>query len=370
MKRTALRFAGTTTATARPATVGLRHLRARGLSSSVTSGEEAWAEHQKGLRRLPVPSLEETVARYAEYVAPLVSEAEAAHARALAEEFARGEGRALQSELLALDRESPTSWLEGWWDTMYLTIRDPLPVNVNPFFIMQDDPERRSQVARAAGLANACAKFQRLVRTGQLKPDMEKTTPLDMSQYTKLFAAARIPRASRDEMVYHPDSRHMAVLSHNHFYTVEIITEDGSVVPEKDIQRQLQQILNESAPSGTREPGLGVLTADWRSPDSWASVRSELISSHGDNKHALEKIDSALFVLVLEPEAPAKGDDIAKVFLHGDMRQRWFDKLQNEKIPITVSSFQRQALPYARALEKSLLEMRDVLDASTTSTSA
>lgn len=44
--------------------------------------------------------------------------------------------------------------------------------------------------------------------------------------------------------------------------------------------------------------------------------------------------------------------------------------IQNEKIPITVSSFQRQALPYARALEKSLLEMRDVLDASTTSTSA
>jgi carnitine O-acetyltransferase len=101
---------------------------------------EAWAEHQKGLRRLPVPSLEQTVARYAEYVAPLVSEGEASRARAVAEEFARGEGRALQGELLALDRESPTSWLEGWWDTMYLTIRDPLPVNVNPFFIMQYYP--------------------------------------------------------------------------------------------------------------------------------------------------------------------------------------------------------------------------------------
>jgi carnitine O-acetyltransferase len=77
----------------------------------------------------------------------------------------------------------------------------------------RDDPERRSQVARAAGLANACAKFQRLVRTGRLTPDMEKTTPLDMSQYTKLFAAARIPRASRDEMVYHPDSRYAPSLS-------------------------------------------------------------------------------------------------------------------------------------------------------------
>ena len=73
--------------------------------------------------------------------------------------------------------------------------------------------------------------------------------------------------------------------------------------------------------------------------DSWASVRSELISSHGDNKHALEKIDSALFVLVLEPEAPAKGDDIAKVFLHGDMRQRWFDKLQVPTVPSTLARY-------------------------------
>jgi hypothetical protein len=68
-------------------------------------------------------------------------------------------------------------------------------------------------------------------------------------------------------------------------------------------------------------------------------VRAELISSHDDNRHALEKIDSALFVLVLEPEAPTKGDDIAKVFLHGDMRQRWFDKLQVRPHP--HRSFQR-----------------------------
>lgn len=44
--------------------------------------------------------------------------------------------------------------------------------------------------------------------------------------------------------------------------------------------------------------------------------------------------------------------------------------IQNEKIPITVSSFQSQALPFAKTLEKSLLQMRDVLDASTSTTSA
>jgi len=36
--------------------------------------------------------------------------------------------------------------------------------------------------------------------------------------------------------------------------------------------------------------------------------------------------------------------------------------IQNEKIPITVSSFQKQAMPYAQELEKSLLEMRQVLN--------
>lgn len=43
--------------------------------------------------------------------------------------------------------------------------------------------------------------------------------------------------------------------------------------------------------------------------------------------------------------------------------------IKNEKIPITVSSFQRQALPFSKTLEAALLQMRDVLDASTSSTS-
>ncbi len=50
------------------------------------------------------------------------------------DDFINGEARKLQKELLQLDEESPTSWLEGWWDTMYLTIRDPLPINVCHFF--------------------------------------------------------------------------------------------------------------------------------------------------------------------------------------------------------------------------------------------
>jgi len=95
--------------------------------------------------------LEETGRRYVEYLAPLVAEEQLRHTQRLVHEFVNGEGRQLQQELLRLDQESPTSWLEGWWDTMYLNIRDPLAVNVNPYFLFKDDPARSTQVARAAG---------------------------------------------------------------------------------------------------------------------------------------------------------------------------------------------------------------------------
>jgi hypothetical protein len=39
------------------------------------------------------------------------------------EEFAKGKAPKLHQELLNLAKETPTSWLEGFWDTMYLELR-------------------------------------------------------------------------------------------------------------------------------------------------------------------------------------------------------------------------------------------------------
>lgn len=103
-------------------------------------------KYESNLPRLPVPHLQDTARKYLEYVAPLVSTQQLEHTAKLVDEFINGEAKALQEDLQRLDKESPTSWLEGFWDTMYLTIRDPLPINVNPYFILNDDPLRTHQV--------------------------------------------------------------------------------------------------------------------------------------------------------------------------------------------------------------------------------
>lgn len=45
-----------------------------------------------------------------------------------------------RSLLQELAKESPTSWLEGFWNTMYLGWRDPVVIHINPCFVFEDDP--------------------------------------------------------------------------------------------------------------------------------------------------------------------------------------------------------------------------------------
>jgi Choline/Carnitine o-acyltransferase len=53
-----------------------------------------------------------------------------------------------QQELDALAQETngKSSWLAGFWSTMYQELRDPVPVNVNPGFVLKVDPQRINQV--------------------------------------------------------------------------------------------------------------------------------------------------------------------------------------------------------------------------------
>ena len=88
---------------------------------------------------------------------------------------------------------------------------------------------------------------------------------------------------------------------------------------------------------------VGVLTSLDRS--RWAHVRENLISHSAHNKAALEIIDSALFVLVLDDYIPKDIHEAAANFLHGSYElrtddgdeidyqagtciNRWYDKLQ------------------------------------------
>jgi len=95
-----------------------------------------------GLPRLPIPTIEETARRYIEYLEPLLADSpgDLERTKKHVAEFVKYDAEALQTALKGLEQISPTSWLEGWWDTGYVEFRVPSFINVNPFFIFKADP--------------------------------------------------------------------------------------------------------------------------------------------------------------------------------------------------------------------------------------
>lgn len=314
---------------------------------------------QKSLPRLPIPKLEDTLARYLAAVEPVVSAAQFADAKAAVESFSKGDGPALHSALVARDAANKhTSYINAWWLDMYLTDRQPLVINYNPQIKLKADPvaAKNAQSQRAASLIASTVRVFRTLRDGQLEPDIFHTKParsktpafntfcrllpesvsfygaaalgaypLDMSQYQNLFASTRLPRAGRDELLRSPDARHVVVQRGAQFFQFDVLRADGSAVPDEQILANIEAILAQPLVVGTAEaPGAGLLTTLDR--NVWAKEREHLTQTSAVNKASLDAIDSALFVVGLEHAAPEKPEEFSRTFLVGDGSNHWFDK--------------------------------------------
>lgn len=73
--------------------------------------------------RLPLPPLEETLKRYLRCVEALVPKEQFENTKKKVIQFSTKEGPILDEILRRIEKESPTSWLEGFWDTGYLDFR-------------------------------------------------------------------------------------------------------------------------------------------------------------------------------------------------------------------------------------------------------
>jgi carnitine O-acetyltransferase len=93
---------------------------------------------EDSLPKLPVPTLEETAARYLKSVHPLLSSSELESTTKAVQDFIKpgGVGSKLQEKLLAR-RDDPKikNWIYEWWnDAAYLTYRDPVVPYVSYFY--------------------------------------------------------------------------------------------------------------------------------------------------------------------------------------------------------------------------------------------
>ncbi|KAF2250617.1 carnitine acetyl transferas-like protein [Trematosphaeria pertusa] len=298
---------------------------------------------QDKLPKLPIPDLDSSCNKYLAALKPLQSPKEHNDTVIAVQEFLKSDGPVLQDKLKKY-AAGKANYIEQFWYDSYLNFDNPVVLNLNPFFLLEDDPTpaRNNQVTRAASLVVSALSFVRAVRREELPPDTIRGQPLCMYQYSRLFGTARIPTENGCQIGQDPTSKHIVVLCHGQFYWFDVLDDNSDLImTEKDISLNLQVIIEDAAQIPIRDAAkgaLGVLSTENRKV--WSGLRDILHREEGsNNSDCLNIVDSALFVLCLDYTEPQTGAELCMNMLCGSSKveqgvqvgtctNRWYDKLQ------------------------------------------
>nr|CAG8432987.1 7437_t:CDS:2 [Entrophospora candida]CAG8437283.1 12115_t:CDS:2 [Entrophospora candida] len=312
------------------------------LSDSIKEQAKITFQYQDKLPKLPIPPLEETLERYLSTIKPLQREKDHQQSIEVVQQFLQNEGPLLQENLKKYASDK-SSYIEEFWYDSYLNYTDSVVLNLNPFFVLEDDPtpDRNDQIMRAASLILSSLTFINALRTETLKPDLFRGTPLCMSQFQRLFGTARLPTETGCKMHNDPNSRHIIVLCRGQFYWFDVLNQNNEVgINEKALIANLKTIKQDALEVPTVEiakHAIGILSTENRR--RWAHLRNILENSSENNRKGLKLLDTALFVVCLDEGSPLSGDEVATNMLCGtyDIKEgvqvgtcanRWYDKLQ------------------------------------------
>ncbi len=263
-----------------------------------------------------------------QWASPLLSPAELEASRAAADNFIDGPGPVLQAELERTRAESADIFeLFHYWEGVYLKQRDPLPVNVNPFYTFDPSaiPKETDPCRLAARMALAAASFCIDLDRGEAPIDRLRGEPLCMAGYAKLFRTSRVAALVRDRVtVGSPDSlegRCALVLVGGCPALLELISEDGQLRDVDEVASCLRTLVNES-----KEPDpnpIGLLTCLHRDDAAWARG---ILVQEPENKRTLARLEGTLFALCLDEACPQTLEDMSRRFLFDEGKNRWFEK--------------------------------------------
>ncbi|MCJ1407877.1 hypothetical protein MMC19_001948 [Ptychographa xylographoides] len=320
---------------------------------------------QDSLPRLPIPDLESSCEKYLESLKPLQTPREHKDTINAVHEFLKRDGPILQ-ERLKKYATGKSSYIEQFCASLlprtysvsgatlttksgvgydsYLNFDNPVVLNLNPFFLLEDDPTpaRNNQVTRAASLVISALSFVRAVRKEELPPDTIKGNPLCMYQYSRLFGTARVPTENGCQIGQDDGAKHLVVLGRGQFYWFDVLDDNSDLImTEKDMAVNLQVIVDDAQQTPIQDAAkgaLGVLSTENRK--IWAGLREVLTrDDDSNNAECLSTVDSAIFILCLdytEPQTPAElcgnmlcgSSEVVKGVQIGTCTNRWYDKLQ------------------------------------------
>ncbi|PIO37845.1 hypothetical protein AB205_0016140 [Aquarana catesbeiana] len=318
---------------------------------------------QTCLPRLPVPTVKDTVRRYLESVRPLMDEQQFKRMEGLADDFAINLGPKLQW-YLKLKSWWATNYVSDWWEEyIYLRGRGPIMVNSNYYamdylYVLPT----HIQAARAGNAIHAILLYRRKLDREEIKPIllMGSTVPLCSSQWERMFNTSRIPGEETefslwrkgswklikpdmgscfyncnsltivDTIQHVKDSRHIIVYHKGRYFKVWLY-HDGRLLKPREIEQQMQIILNDESEPQAGEEKLAALTAGDRVP--WANARKTYFAN-GRNRQSLDAVEKAAFFVTLDDTEQGYNKDdpvtsldkYAKSLLHGKCYDRWFDK--------------------------------------------
>ena len=276
---------------------------------------------------LPVPSLEDTAARYLASVEPLVDAETLARNKAQVAELLSPGGVGRKLHALLLERASRMdNWLSGWWEqAAYLTYQEPLIVNSNIGISTDARVTHPDQGMRAAQLTAGALEFYLAIMHETLPPEILKDgSAFDMSLLKRFYATNRFPGATTDRIHTYgfDESRHILVIRRGHYFVFDVIDANGKAMPAAGIMAQFKRIIA-AADAAPEVPPVGLLTADKRFV--WHDERDRL-SSDPVNGLSLDRIDRALFVVCLDDASHDTFEKLAKAGLYGIRGSRWYDK--------------------------------------------
>ncbi|CAM9141679.1 unnamed protein product, partial [Lampetra fluviatilis] len=193
------------------------------------------------------------------------------------------------------------------------------------------------QAARAGNLLHAVMLYRRRLDRGDIKPLMlQGAVPMCSAQYERMFNTTRIPGVETDTIQHLRDSRHVCVLHAGRYFRLRLY-HDGRLLGARELQQQVQAILDDRSQPRPGERHLAALTAGPRT--AWARARESLLRSSPRSRAALEAVERGAFFLSLDTEShgyqpledqggesPSSLDRYAKSLLHGNCDDRWFDK--------------------------------------------
>ncbi|MBN1332329.1 MAG: choline/carnitine O-acyltransferase [Synergistales bacterium] len=294
-------------------------------------------DNQESLPCLPIPELKETCEKFLDWMVPLLNEEELNETVMEVEKFTApdGDGPRLQEALQKWScRNDVCNWLESFWYDHYLKDRLPIAINSNVSFVLRDKGPRGSvtQADRTAQIIDGVLRFQEKVLREEMPCDFEKDRPLCMSQFTRILSTTRIPARGKDflrtpccsEDPTPSRAGNIIVLRRGHIFSLKVLDEQGYVRSQKRIRSTLEEILASPLPELPDEECVGALTSMDR--DRWADTRKELIDLDTGNASLLREIEDALCVICLDDNVPGTRDEVSRVMLAGDSRNRWYDK--------------------------------------------